>query len=160
MPGAPGAAEGRGVLVPAGSEGRRLDTEEVVLPVLVERLRIEKRRVEERVRVATRTREREQIVDEALTQERVEVERVPVGRVIDAVPPVREEGDTTVLPVVVEEVVVQRRLVLKEEIRIRRLRETGRHRETVVLREQDAEITRIGAGEGAGDVPVPSDKTA
>lgn len=159
--GTPGAAEARGVPVPAGSEVRRSDAEEIVLPVLVERLRIEKRRVEkERVRVATRTREREQIVDEALTQERVEVERVPIGRVIDAVPPVREEGDTTVLPVVVEEVVVERRLVLKEEIRIRRLRETGRHRETVVLREQDAEITRTGAGEGAGDVPAPSDKTA
>ena len=88
------------------------------------------------------------------------MERVPIGRVIDAVPPVREEGDTTVLPVVVEEVVVQRRLVLKEEIRIRRLRSTGRHRETVVLREQEAVITRTGAGEAAGDVPAPPDKTA
>lgn len=155
-----GAAGGLEVPVPAGSDERRPDVEEIVVPVFAERLRVSKRRVQERVRVVTRTREREHLVDEEVAQERVEVERVPVGRVVDAVPPVREEGDTTVLPVVVEEVVVVRRLVLKEEIRIRRLRSTGRHRETVVLREQDAVITRDPAGEAAGDSPAPTDKTA
>lgn len=184
-PVAPGAAGRREAPASAGSrEGRleagssrveRLDAErldagrsgaehrgveEVVVPVLAERLSIGKRRLEERVRVATRTREREQVVDEELLRERVEVERVPVGRVVEAVPAVREEGDTTVLPVVVEEVVVQRRLVLKEEIRIRRLRGTERHRETVVLREQDAVITRDPAGEAAGDSPASPDETA
>lgn len=154
----------------AGSAERRLDAErsgvehppaeEVVLQVLAERLRIDKRRVEERVRVATRTHEREHVVDEELLRERVEVERVPVGRVVEAVPAVREEGDTTVVPVVVEEIVVQRRLVLKEEIHIRRLRGTERHRETVVLREQDAVITRLDAGEAAGQSFAPPDGPA
>lgn len=172
-PAAPGTSERREA--PAGSRewrpeaeavggerlaSERLGAEEIVVPVLAERLRINKRRLVERVRVATRTREREHLVDEEVLRERVEVERVPIGRVVEAVPAVREEGDTTVLPVVVEEVVVQRRLVLKEEIRIRRLRATERHRETVVLREQDAVITRDPVGEAAGGSPVSSDKTA
>lgn len=156
---APAGARGPEVGGPAAERAasERLGAEEIVVPVLAERLRIGKRRLAERVRVATRTREREHLVDEELLRERVEVERVPVGRVVEAVPAVREEGDTTVLPVVVEEVVVQRRLVLKEEIRIRRLRGTERHRETVVLREQEAVITRDPAGEATGDVPGSPD---
>jgi Domain of unknown function (DUF2382) len=53
-------------------------------------------------------------------RERVESERVPVGRIVDAIPPVPEEGDTTVMAVVEEVVVIERQLVLKQEIRIRR----------------------------------------
>ena len=84
------------------------------------------------------------------------VEHVPIGRTVGAVPPIREEGDTTVLPVVEEVVVVERRLVLKEEIRIRRLRSTERHQETVTLRTQDAVVTRTEAGpQPAGDVRQP-----
>ena len=54
----------------------------------------------------------------------------------------RQEGDTTIIPVVQEIVVVERRLVLKEEVRMRRVITNERHQETVVLREQEALITR------------------
>ena len=46
------------------------------------------------------------------------------------------------LSVVEDVVVVERRLVLKEEIRLRRMQTTERHRESVTLREQDAVIER------------------
>ena len=82
------------------------------------------------------------LIDEALAHERVVIERVAIGRAIEAIPPVREEGDTTVVSVVEEVLVVERRLVLKEEIRLRRVRTTERHRETVTLREQQAVIER------------------
>jgi stress response protein YsnF len=43
----------------------------------------------------------------------------------------------------VEEVlVVERRLVLKEEVHIRRVRTTERHKEMVMLRYQEAVVTR------------------
>lgn len=77
-----------------------------------------------------------------MTHERIEIERVAIGRPVDAVPPVRQEGNTTVFSVVEEVVVVERRLVLKEEIRLRRMQTTERHRESVTLREQDAVIER------------------
>jgi stress response protein YsnF len=45
--------------------------------------------------------------------------------------------------VVEESIVVERRLILKEEVRIRRLHIMERHQETVPLRKQEAVITRI-----------------
>ncbi len=129
------------------------DPRTLTLPLYAEALVVSRRRMHSTVRVATVTREHEQLVDEALTHERIEIEHVPIGRTVEAVPPIREEGDTTIFPVVEEVVVVERRLVLKEEIRIRRLRSTERHQEAVMLRTQDAVITRTEAApQPAGDV--------
>ena len=138
--------------------------ETLALPLHVEEVSVEKRRVAgDVVRVATVTREREQPVDEMLTHQRVEIERVPIGRTVEAVPPVREEGDTTIMPVVEEVVVITRQLVLKEEVRIRRVRTTEHHRESVMVRTQGAVITRVEAGlKPAGDDcrPFGTDHTA
>ncbi|MCA1628121.1 MAG: YsnF/AvaK domain-containing protein, partial [Acidobacteria bacterium] len=60
-------------------------------------------------------REREEIVDELLLKEAVEVERVIINREVDAPVPVRYEGETMIVPVLEEMLVVEKRLVLKEE---------------------------------------------
>jgi uncharacterized protein (TIGR02271 family) len=113
------------------------------LQLFAEELSVAKEKLETgRVRVSTRTHEREAVVDEDLARERVEVETVPMNLGIDAVPEVRQEGDTTIIPVVEEQLVVERRLVLKEEVRIRRVRSTERHQEKVKLRYQEAIVTR------------------
>lgn len=96
-------------------------------------------------RVRTLTRERERPVDEELRHERVEIRRVPINQPISAIPPVREEGDATIMSVVEEVVVIERRLILKEEIHIRRVAVTEHHHEIVTIREQEAVITRIEA---------------
>lgn len=95
------------------------------------------------VRASTTTSTRDVAVDEELTYEQVVVERVAIGRVVDAVPPVRQQGDVMIMPVVEEELVLVRRLVLKEEVHMRRVRTTGRHVETVSLREQSVTVTRV-----------------
>ena len=89
------------------------------------------------------TREHEQLVDAQLVRERVEVERVAIGKPIDAIPAVRQDGDTTIIPVVEEILVVERRLVLKEEIHIHRVRTTEQHQERVTLHRQEAVVTRL-----------------
>ena len=71
--------------------------------------------------------------------------RVAINQPIDAIPPVREEGDTTIMSVVEEVVVTERRLMLKEEVHITRIRVTEHHQETVIIREQEAIITRTKA---------------
>lgn len=120
----------------------RLPDDELVLRLAAEDVVIGRRRVRGRtVRVVTGTREQEHVVAESLTHERVEVTHVPADRFVDDVPPPRIEGDTTILSVVEEVVVLERRLLLKEEIRIRRVRVTETHRETIVLREQFADIS-------------------
>lgn len=59
---------------------------------------------------------------------------------LDKAPPVREEGDTLIIPI---DVVVERRLLLKEEVRVRRTRGKQPYQERVVVREQEAVITRL-----------------
>lgn len=95
-----------------------------------------------RVRVSTHTREREALIDEDLARERVEIETIPIARRIDAIPQIRQEGDTTIIPVVEERLVVDRQLILKEEVRVRRVHTTERHQEKVALRAQEAVVTR------------------
>ena len=129
--------------VQPGGATRTEGTDDPTQQLLAEELSVDKETLETgRVRITTRTREREVLVDENLAREHVEIERVPVGSRIYAVPKVRQEGDTTIVPVVEEALVVERRLMLKEEIRIRRVRTTDRHQETVTLRHQEAVVTR------------------
>jgi stress response protein YsnF len=118
--------------------------DQVLVPLHAEEVSVAKRRVVTgRVKVSTVTRQHEEFVEEMLERDHVEVERVPVGREVDNVPPVREEGDTLIVPIVEEIVVVERRLRLKEEVRIRRTRETQPYKERVVVRKQEAVITRL-----------------
>lgn len=93
-------------------------------------------------RVRTVTRERDHEVDETVFRETVEVEHVAVGREVSVAPEIIRDGDLTIIPVVEEILVVTRKLILKEEIHLRRVRHTGRHQETITLRTQDAIITR------------------
>lgn len=141
----------RSKTVPAISD----DEGRVVLPLVNEELAVTKQNRETgRVRVTTVTRQREELVDEPLAREQVEVERVAVGKPVDAVPSIREEGDTIVVPIVEEALVVERRLILKEEVRLRRTRSTERHQERVTLRKQEAVVTRLPADTPAGEANV------
>lgn len=117
------------------------DREEHVLPVTEERLRVETRdRVVGRVKVRTETRSEDVEVAETLRASRVEVERVPVDRIVDEAPEVREEGGVTIIPVM-EEVLV-RRLIVREELHIRHVEEAQEVRETVTLRTQEPIVER------------------
>jgi hypothetical protein len=71
-------------------------------------------------------------VNESLLEEAVNVERVPVNRFIEQPVETRQEGDVTIVPVMEEVLVVQRRLMLKEEIRITRRREQRKLRKVVL----------------------------
>jgi stress response protein YsnF len=116
--------------------------ENLVMPLHAEEMVVAKRQVARTVRVTRETRSRDTLVEEALTQTGVVIERVPMGQFIEAMPPVREEGDLTILPVVEEVVVTTRRLRLVEEVRIRRVQTTSNYVETVKLREQHVVVTR------------------
>ena len=121
-----------------------LDSQGNTIKVIAERLRIEKRAVEgEGVRVRIVTDEEETPASVTLRTRRMEVEHVPIGRVVERAPPVREENGVTIIPVMEEVVVTETRLVLKEELHIRRVVETREHQQTVLLRRQRAEVERL-----------------
>lgn len=116
-------------------------TEEVI-PLTEERLRVDRRIVDGRsVTVTTRPVTEEVRISEPVTHENIEIERVPVNRVVESLPEVREEGDLTVIPVVEERVTVKIELVLKEEIHLRRTRNVRPHEETVSLTRTEVDIS-------------------
>jgi stress response protein YsnF len=98
--------------------------EEAVLPVVEERVRIDKTVEQGRtVTVTTRPVTETETLSQKLAHERVTVERVPIGQVVNEMPSVREEGDLTVIPVVEQRARVVVEQVLVEEIHLRRTRE-------------------------------------
>jgi|SRR6516164_10543639 len=113
------------------------------LKLLAEELVVERRQVETgRVHIDVVTHEHQELVDMPLAREQVVVERVPIDRRIDAIPAIREEGDTIIVPVVEEILIVERCLMLKEELHVKRVHTTEQHRESVTLRRQEVVVTR------------------
>ncbi len=100
----------------------------------------ETRAPDARLRVTRRIESEEQVIDEAVQQGEVDVVRVPINRLIDKSPEIRQEGDTTVIPVVGEVLVVEKRLVLQEEVRITRRQGTARKPQTVNVQRQTVDV--------------------
>lgn len=95
-----------------------------------------------KVRVSTQVETHQALIQEALRREDVIVERVPVGRDVDVAPTIRREGDTFIYPIVEERLVVEKRLFLKEEVRISYKITTEEVTETVNLRSVHADVER------------------
>jgi uncharacterized protein (TIGR02271 family) len=121
----------------------RAPTEQETLKLLAEELAVELRQVETgRVRVNVVTLEHQELVDIPLAREQIVLDRVPIDRRIDEIPAIREDGDTIIVPVVEEILIVERHLMLKEEIHLKRIHTTEQYRENVTLRRQEAVVTR------------------
>jgi uncharacterized protein (TIGR02271 family) len=93
--------------------------------------------------------EREERVPVTLAHDEVEVERVPKNVAVTELPSVRLEGSTTIIPVVEEVVVMEKRLMLVEEIHVRRKAGSSTEEVAMRLRSEQASIDRSG---GAGAV--------
>jgi uncharacterized protein (TIGR02271 family) len=116
----------------------------LVLPVLAEALDVRTRRVETgRVRIHKTVQTREVLVDEPLLREEVIIERVPVNRVVEGPIPVRYEGDTMIISLLEEVLVVETRLLLKEEVHMTTRRTETHTPARVTLRHEDVTIERV-----------------
>jgi uncharacterized protein (TIGR02271 family) len=95
------------------------------LELLEERLVARKR--EEQIGEVVIRKETEEVpgrLDVETSHDEVEVEHVPVGRVVNQREGNRQEGDVLVVPVYEEQIVAVKRLVLREYVRVRRRRTT------------------------------------
>jgi uncharacterized protein (TIGR02271 family) len=122
--------------------GEVSDTE--VIPLVEETVRIGKREVRGgAVRIRTVVDTVEEMSRAELQGERVEVTRVPIDREITAAPQIRTENGVTIIPVVEEVLVVEKRLVLKEELHVRREQTTETVEVPVTVRKQRAVVERV-----------------
>jgi uncharacterized protein (TIGR02271 family) len=127
-----------------------------------EQLQVEKRVVERgRMVVRTHVETREELAEATLRQEGVVVDRVPVGRPVDAPPGIREEDGILVVPIMEERLVLTKQLFVKEELHVRVEARTETIRQPVLLRSERAEVTRAGpADAAAGDLSADAGEPA
>jgi uncharacterized protein (TIGR02271 family) len=116
----------------------------LVLPVIQETLDVQTRTVETgRVRIRKMVHEREEIVDPPLWRDEVIIERVPINRGVEGPISARSEGETLIIPLVEEVLVVETRLLLKEEVCITTRRVETHRPQRVTLRREDAAVEHI-----------------
>jgi uncharacterized protein (TIGR02271 family) len=120
--------------------------EEVVVPVIEEQVVAGAQPVKTgSVRVDKHVEKRIRKVEVPLLHEHVEIRRIPVNRVVREAPSIRRRGDTVIVPVVEEELVVTKRLVLKEEIHLKKRATKDRFVQEVALDRERAEVRRLDA---------------
>jgi uncharacterized protein (TIGR02271 family) len=120
----------------------------MVVPIIAEQVDVGRRKVTTgRVRLHKRINERQERIDAQRVREQVEVTRVPVNRPVEKSPGVHFEGDTMVIPVLEGVLVVQKRLVVREEVRVRKTRQTIREPQEVTLRSEQIEVERLRGSE-------------
>lgn len=143
-------------------------TSETVVPVVEEELVTGRQAVKTgSIRVHKRVDRLRKTVEMPAVHDVVRVTRVTLNRPVSSMPAIREEGDVVIIPVVEEELIVQKRLVLKEEIHVQRRQVRGRVTKSVTLGREHAEIERLdsegrvtGRSDAAADQgkPVLSDR--
>ena len=129
--------------------------ENLTIPVIREEVQVDKRVIDtgRGVRIHKTVAEHPCHIDERLLRDEVEISHVPVDRIVplDAAPATRYEGETLVVPILEEVLVVERRVRIKEEVRITRTRREEHHAETVMLKSEQVSVERF---EEAGDRPT------
>ncbi|MFL6709841.1 MAG: YsnF/AvaK domain-containing protein [Massilia sp.] len=135
---------------PSATQSLPADHGELIIPALEEQVHIGVREVDtgRGVRIRTAVSEKLEQVEALLRQEEIEVVHVPVDRVVtpEQAPVSRYDGDTLVVPILEEVLVVEKRIRIKEEVRITRIERQQRHMETVPLKSEHVVVERFGGG--------------
>lgn len=119
------------------------DPNDNMIPVMQEEIDIGKRLVESRLRLRKRVEHEEQTIDEPLLESSYDIERFEKNVVVTDPPKPRYEGDTLVLPVLEEILVVEKRLILREEFRITPKSKQVRRPKTLSVRREHIDVERI-----------------
>jgi uncharacterized protein (TIGR02271 family) len=131
--------------------GKAIEHESTSIPVVEERLRINRQAVETGSVILNKTvHEKNLIVESIVAHDRVTVERVQINRELRSAPPaVRYEGNKMIIPILKEEIVVQKKLILVEEFHITKDKVEEQIQKPVVVRKEGIAIDQKNA-RGAG----------
>ncbi len=131
----------------------------IVIKVLQEELQVGKRVVDtgKGVRVHKAVTERQEKVDVPLMHDELQIDRVAVGQIVNTpdLPVTRYEGDTLVVPIIEEVLVVQKQFLLKEEVRITKRKREEHTPQTVVLKSEQVTIERFDEQSSSGRNNIP-----
>ena len=121
-----------------------------VLPVIHEEVHIGVRQVDtgRGVRIHKTVSEQAHPIHATLLRDAVTVKRIPVDKIVSLseAPVARQDGDTWIVPILEEVLVVEKRLRIKEEVHITRTAHAQPYSDTVVLRSEHVAIERFDEG--------------
>ncbi len=132
-----------------GTEGLSNDeladnTRSIVIPVIHEQVKIEKKVVETgKVHISKVVYEDVDQYTVPFTEEHVSVERIPKNEYVDTIPPaIRYEGDVMIVSVFKEVAVVEKRIMLVEELHVTKYQTQKSETHEVTLRKEEVEVHR------------------
>jgi uncharacterized protein (TIGR02271 family) len=114
------------------------------IPIIQEEVQITKDVVESgSVRISKSVHEVEEMYNIPISYEEHDVQRITLNQLIDTAPPaIRYEGDTMIIPILREEVVVQKRLVLVEEVHVTKRQVEKTIQQPVTLLKEELNVER------------------
>jgi uncharacterized protein (TIGR02271 family) len=111
------------------------------LNVLQEQVKIDKKIVDSgKVVIQKKVHEENKDVEVAVSHEEVEIKKVAVNKYVTEPPPVRYEGNTTIIPVMKEIAVIEKKLLLVEEVHVIKHAMQKTEERTVPLRKEEIEV--------------------
>jgi stress response protein YsnF len=117
---------------------------EYVVPVVAEQVQADAVPIEKGgVRVTKRVEGHDEVLEQELRRGHAEIRRIKTDRVVDGPQQSRQEGNTLIIPVVSEVLVVTKQWVVTEEIHVTRIEETERVEQTVAVNQEIAEVERL-----------------
>lgn len=120
----------------------------IVVPIIEEKILLDKKMVETgNVRISKRVFEEQSTIDTLITSEEVLVERKEINQYVDVAPPaVRQEGDVTIISVIKEVLVIEKRLMLVEELYVTKSKKQQTATVSEMVRKEEVNITRNPSG--------------
>jgi uncharacterized protein (TIGR02271 family) len=120
--------------------------DELVIPVVQEFLTVDKEVVETgRVNIRKTVTEEETALNIPLLSEHYDVQRIPKKEVHATAPVPRQEGDTIIVPVVKEILVIEKRYEVTEEVHLIRRTTSTPHVQQITLLKENVEVIRTDA---------------
>ena len=119
--------------------------EEIIIPVINEELHIDKEVIESgKIRIIKKINEEKSTVEVPLKHTEVSVERKPMNQYVNEHhQAIRYEGDTMIVSVLKEVVVVQKKILLVEELHINKTQKQEAHTEEVTLKSESISVERL-----------------
>ncbi|MDF3076675.1 MAG: hypothetical protein K0S09_564 [Sphingobacteriaceae bacterium] len=114
-----------------------------VIQVLEEKVAVEKEIVETgKIILTKKVHIEDEVINIPLVEDHVNVERVAVNQYVESAPSMRLEGDKTIIPVLKEVLVVQKRLMLVEELHITRTSTETTQTKHIPVKREEIKIDR------------------
>ena len=111
------------------------------LNVLQEQVNIDKKIVESgKVVIHKKVYKEEKVVEVPVSHEEVEIKKITINKYVTEAPAIRYEGNTTIIPVMEEVAVIEKKLLLVEEVHVTKhvVEKTEEH--VVPLRKEEIQV--------------------